>query len=481
MSGPCEAALLDFAEQPMTFFFRALLVLAFASTLPGAELDWEALNEETLRHFQALIRIDTSDPPGHEAPAVDYLRGVLEAEGIPTQTFALEDRRPNLVARLKGSGSKQPLLIMAHTDVVNVEPSKWPTFGPFSAALEDGYIYGRGTVDDKDNLTAALMTMLVLKRSGAELDRDVIFLAESGEEGNIRVGIAFMVEQHWPEIEAEYCLAEGGGVMRRGGKLVSMNVATTEKVPARAKLLTKGTAGHGSVPLDDNAITRISGAVARAAAWKTPLRLNDTTRNYFERLAAASSPEAAARYNGISHPERTEVVQEYLRLNEPLHYSMLRTSISPTIVHAGYRVNVIPAEAEATLDIRIAPGQDVEEFFSELAQQIGDERVTIERYPMTRRPVPPSRLDTEAFEVLEGLQEELYSGAITLPAMLTGATDMALLRERGVQCYGIGPLTDAEDRAKGFGAHSDQERILEAELYRFTRFHYEATRRIAMR
>lgn len=124
---------------------------------------------------------------------------------------------------------------MAHTDVVNVEPSKWPTFGPFSAALEEGYIYSRGTVDDKDNLTAALMTMLVLKRSGAQLDRDVILLAESGEEGNIRVGIAFMVQQHRSEIEAEFCLAEGGGVMRRDGKLVSMNVATTEKVPARSK------------------------------------------------------------------------------------------------------------------------------------------------------------------------------------------------------------------------------------------------------
>ena len=473
-------ALLDFAGQHMNFLPHALLLIALAFVMPAAELDWDTLNQETLRHFQALVRIDTSDPPGHEAPAVDYLREVLEAEGISTQTFALEDKRPNLVARLKGSGAKRPILIMAHTDVVNVEPSKWPTVGPFSAALEGGYIYGRGTVDDKDNLAAALMTTLLLKRTGEELDRDVIFLAESGEEGNIRVGIAFMVEQHWPEIEAEYCLAEGGGVMRRGGQLVSMNVATTEKVPARAKLVTTGTAGHGSVPLDDNAITHISRAVSQAAAWKTPLRLNDTTRNYFERLAAASSPEAAARYNGIIHPERTEAVQEYLRLNEPLHHSMLRTSISPTIIHAGYRVNVIPAEAEATLDIRIAPGENIEEFFSELERQIDDKSVTIERYPMTRRPVPPSRLDTQAFRVLERLQEEIYPGAITLPAMLTGATDMALLRERGVQCYGIGPLTDAEDRAKGFGAHSDQERIIEAELYRFTRFHYEATRRIAM-
>jgi acetylornithine deacetylase/succinyl-diaminopimelate desuccinylase-like protein len=372
------------------------------------------------------------------------------------------------------------LLIMGHTYVVNVEPSKWPTFGPFSAARENGYIYGRGTIDDKDNLTASLMTMLVLKRSGVELGRDVIFLAEAGEEGNIRVGIAYLVAEHYPKIEAEYCLAEGGGVVRRAGKIVSMNVATAEKVPTRVRLVTQGTAGHGSVPLPNNAIARISQAVAAAAAWQTPMKLNDTTRYYFERLAAISEPEAAARYNGLSHPDRSAAIQEYLRLNEPGHYSMLRTSISPTMIQAGYRMNVIPAQAEATLDIRAVPDENLDEFFAELQRRVG-EGVQIVQYPMSRKPGAPSQVDTVAFEVLEELQKELYPGAVTLPSMLTGATDMALLRERGVQCYGIGPLGDEEDRAKGFGAHSDQERILEAELYRFTRFHYEAAKRIATR
>lgn len=465
----------------MHWFARAFVFVLVAYALPAADPDWDALNAETLRHYQALVRMDTSDPPGREQPVADYLQNVLEAEGIPVQTFTLEDGRPNLVARLKGNGSKRPLLLMSHTDVVNVEPSKWPTHGPFSAGREGGYIYGRGTLDDKDNLTASLMTMLVLKRSGVALDRDVIFLAEAGEEGNIRVGIAYMVAEHFPDIEAEYCLAEGGGVVRRGGKLVSMNVATTEKVPARAKLIASGTAGHGSIPLADNAIARVSKAVSAAAAWQTPMRLNDTTRYYFERLASVSEPEAAARYNGLTHPQRSAAIQEYLRLNEPSHYSMLRTSISPTMIRAGYRMNVIPADAEATLDIRAAPTEDIEEFFAELERQLDGTGVKIERYPMTRRPVAPSRLDTIAFQTLEELQQELYPGAITLPAMLNGATDMALLRERGVQCYGIGPLFDEEDRAKGFGPHSDQERIIEDELYRFVRFAYEAAKRIAVR
>src|SRR5436309_5369795 len=178
-----------------------------------AQPDWKAFDEETMRHYQALLRFDTMDPPGNEKPAADYLKQVLEKEGIPTQVFALEPNRPNVVARLKGSGKKRPLLIMGHTDVVNVDPKKW-TFPPFGATRDGGYVYGRGTVDDKDNVVASLMTMLELKRRNVPLDRDVIFLAESGEEGTTRVGIQFMVNQHFPEIDAEYCLAEGGGVTR---------------------------------------------------------------------------------------------------------------------------------------------------------------------------------------------------------------------------------------------------------------------------
>lgn len=186
-----------------------LLVVAGTASLVAqgsAQPDWSALQAETMEHFQTLLRFDTSDPPmtppGGEKPAADYLKQVLEREGIPVQVFALEANRPNIVARLKGNGSKRPLLLMAHTDVVNVDPKKW-THPPFDAVRDGGYVYGRGTVDDKDNVTAVLMTMLLLKRHGVPLDRDVIALFEAGEEGTVRVGIQFMVEQHFPEIEAE--------------------------------------------------------------------------------------------------------------------------------------------------------------------------------------------------------------------------------------------------------------------------------------
>jgi acetylornithine deacetylase/succinyl-diaminopimelate desuccinylase-like protein len=240
----------------------SLVVVARATPQPAPEPDWSRVREETLRHFQALVRFDTTDPPGGEEPAAAYLREVLEKEGIPVQVFALEPRRPNIVARLTGSGRKRPLLIMGHTDTVNIDPAKW-TFPPFSAALDGGYIYGRGTLDDKDNVTAALMSMLLLKRLNVPLDRDVIFLAESGEEGSTRVGIQFMVNQHFSAIDAEYCLAETGSVVRTGGEVKYARIQTLEKVPRAIELIARGAAGHGSVPLRTNSIVRLATTSSR--------------------------------------------------------------------------------------------------------------------------------------------------------------------------------------------------------------------------
>ena len=190
----------------LRFLLLTLLLIGSHAYSLVSEPDWAAVEEETLRHFRALLRFDTSDPPGRELPAAEYLRDVLEAEGIAVEMLSVDPERPNVVARLKGDGSQEPLLIMAHTDVVNVDPEKW-TFPPFSATVDGGYVYGRGAVDDKDNLAAGLMVMLELKRQNVPLSRDVIFLAESGEEGATEYGIEFMVNEHFEKIDAEFCLA----------------------------------------------------------------------------------------------------------------------------------------------------------------------------------------------------------------------------------------------------------------------------------
>lgn len=431
-----------------------------------------------MRHFQALLRFDTSDPPGNEQPAAEYLKQVLEKEGIPVQTFALEPHRPNVVARLKGSGKKKPLLIMGHTDVVNVDPKKWK-FPPFGATRDGGYVYGRGTVDDKDNVVAALMAMLTLKRLNVPLDRDVIFLAEAGEEGTTRIGIQFMVNQHYPEIDAEFCFAEGGGVTRVGGNVKFASVQTLEKIPHGVELTARGPAGHGSVPLKTNAIAHLAAAVAAVANWRTPIRLNETTSAYFERLAGISTPQEAARYRSVSDPQKAKEADEYFLEHEPRHASMLRTSISPNIFQAGYRINVIPSEAKATLDVRALPDEDMNAFLDQIRKVVNDPSVEVAFAKRDVRPLAKeARIDAEPFKVVEAAVQKHYN-AVTLPTMSTGATDMAYLRAKGMLCYGVGPASDIEDGPKGFGAHSDQERILETELFRFVRFHWDIVSEMA--
>ena len=455
----------------------AVLVILCAATLTAqqpTQPDWAKLEAETMAHFQAILRFDTSDPPGGEKPAADYIKQVLDKEGIPAQVFALEPNRPNVVARLKGNGSRRPLLLMAHTDVVNVDPKKW-THPPFSATRQDGYVYARGTVDDKDNVTAVLMALLTLKRHNVQLDRDVIALFEAGEEGTTRVGIQFMVNQHFPTIDAEFCYAEGGGVSRQGGQVKFASVQTLEKIPRAIQLTARGVAGHGSVPLQSNAIVHLSDAVAKVGKWVPPIRPNETTGAYFKRLASISSPEEAERYrNALSpDPKVSGAADEYFREHEPRHASMLRTSVSPNMFSGGYRVNVIPSEATATLDVRMLPDEDPQKFLEQVRQIVNDPSVEVAFTARDVRPAGTARLNTDAFTVLEANVTKHYK-AITLPTMSTGATDMAYLRAKGVQCYGIGPATDVEDGPKGFGAHSDQERILESELHRFVRFHYDA-------
>jgi acetylornithine deacetylase/succinyl-diaminopimelate desuccinylase-like protein len=459
----------------------AAAMAAAALSAQSRQPDWKALEDETMRHFQAVLRIDTQNPPGNETAVAEYVKQTLEKEGIAAQLFAAEPRRANVVARVKGNGRKRPLLILGHSDVVTVDAAKWK-HPPFSATREGGYVYGRGTVDDKDNLTAGLMTMLLLKRLNVPLERDVIFLSEAAEEGGgANVGISYMVSQHFPDIEAEYCLAEGGGVTRINGEARFAQVQTLEKIPRGIELVATGISGHGSVPLKSNAIVHLAGAVAKVGAWRPDIRFNETTGTYFRRLASISPPETAKIYRDVlsTDPKVRAAADDWLFENEPRHSSMLRTSVSPNIFTGGYRSNVIPSEAKATLDVRMLPDEDPAKFLEQVRRVVDDPSVEVRFSGQATRPAgAETRLDSEPFKVLEAAATRVYN-TITLPTMSTGATDMAQLRAKGVQCYGIGPATDFEDGPKGFGAHSDQERILESEIHRFVRFNWDVVTALA--
>jgi acetylornithine deacetylase/succinyl-diaminopimelate desuccinylase-like protein len=454
----------------------SLTVLAQAPQQP----DWTKLQEETMQQYQALLRIDTRNPPGNETVLAEHVKQVLEKEGIPAQIVGSDPKRSNVVARLKGNGKKKPLLIMGHSDVVTVDEAKWK-FPPFSATRDGGYVYGRGTVDDKDNLTAALMTMLLLKRLNVPLDRDVIFLSESGEEGSSGIGIGYMVKEQFPLIDAEYCLAEGGGVVRIGGEVKYATVQTLEKVPRGIELVAHGISGHGSIPLKSNAIVHLAGAVAKVGEWRPEIRFNETTGSYFRKLASVSPPEVAKYYRDVlsTDPKARKAADDWLFENEPRHSSMLRTSVSPNIFTGGYRSNVIPSEAKATLDVRALPDENPAKFLEQVKAVVNDPAVEVRFTGQNERPAGSEvRLDNEVFKALEAAGTRVYN-AITLPTMSTGATDMAQLRAKGVQCFGIGSATDFEDPPKGFGAHSDQERLLESELHRFVRFNWDVVTNIA--
>jgi len=440
--------------------------------------DWPKIEEETIRHYQALVRFDTVTK---ERPAAEYIKQVLDENGIPAQIYALDPDRPNVVARLKGSGKKRPLLVMGHTDVVPVDASKWK-FPPFSATRDGGYVYGRGTIDDKDNTTAGLMTMLMLKRLNVPLDRDVILLNEAGEESASRIGVQFMISQHFADIDAEYCLAEGGNVTRERGKATYAEVQTMEKIPRGIELVAHGISGHGSIPLKSNAIVHLATAVGKIGEWHPDIKLNETTGTYFRRLASIAPPEQAKYYRDIVSPDPNvaRAADDWMLENEPRHDSMLRTSVSPNIFQGGYRSNVIPSEAKATLDVRMVPDEDPAAFLEQVKRVVNDPAIDVHFTANAgeRGRTAVARLDAEAFKAIEAAVTKIY-GVVTLPTMSTGATDMAQLRAKGVQCFGIGSATDMEDGPKGFGSHSDQERLLESELHRFVRFNWEIVNALA--
>ena len=431
-------------------------------------MDWGKLEPEILEYFTALLKIDTSNPPGHETLAAEAIDAVLRREAIPVRTFALDPARANLVARLKGSGAKKPILLMGHTDVVGVQRERW-SVDPFAAVQKNGLIYGRGANDDKDHVVAGMMVMLMLKRLHVKLSRDVIFLAEAGEEGTTHVGIDYLVSQHFPEIDAEYALAEGGSVVGESGHVHHVLINVSEKVPRGVRLVARGPSGHGSRPSTANPVVHLAAAVAKAGTWQTPLRLNEATRAYFARLAAISQPREAARYRALLDPAQAPAIDRYFLDREPGHYTMVRTSVVPTMTQAGFRSNVIPSEAEAYLDIRALPDEDMPRFLEELRRVINDPSVEVVPAQTGGRPAaPPSRTDNALFHTLESVSRQMF-GAPVLPGMLAGATDCAQLRARGTQCYGFGPINSTGDGPLG-GAHADDENISVKALEKLVEF-----------
>ncbi len=426
-----------------------LLALAAAPLFAVQQPDWPAARQEALDTLIDLVKLDTAQPEGNEIRAAKYLKAKLDTERIASEIVESKLGRANLIARIKGNGAKRPLLLLGHLDVVAVERNEW-SFDPFGGIVKNGILYARGSGDDKSVVAGSFQVLLMLHRLKVPLDRDVIFLGAADEEAGGLEGITYLIDSHREKIDAEFAINEAGkGVFNIDRNYTRFEIQTAEKTPRRIDLRAVGTSGHGSIPLKDNPIGSLARAVGRLFEHEMPSRLNETTREYFRRLAEISSPEQAEVFRAILESNPTPDDYERLRGLSPVYHSMVRTSIVPTIFHGGYLKNVIPSEATATIDIRALPDEDPERMFSLLKRVMNEPTVDLVPHPQTRPSHDPSSLETDVFRAFEKVLEKMHPGVAVLPIMSTGATDSAQLRAAGIASYGFGPAKPEWDLAGG--------------------------------
>ncbi len=430
-------------------------------------INWQNALEEAIHHFRELLKIDTTNPPGRERPAADYIAGLLSQNGIESVVLESAPGRANLVARLKGDGSLPPLLLMGHMDVVSAEPERW-SYPPFSGHIdEDGYIYGRGAVDMKQTVAAHLMATLLLKRAyhdqGRLPKRDVIFMALADEETGGDYGAQWMANNHSELFaDAEYALNEGGGYGMELNGVKYILIQAGEKGTSRFYLRARGKPGHGSVPQPDASIVRLAGAVHTLGVTRLPVHLTRTTRAYLEVLAQTQPPEIGSQFQELLETGDADRILDTLAIPENLKrriQAMLRNTAMPTILRSGQQLNVIPDFAEAGVDGRVLPGFDRDSFEPELRAVLGDDYadLTIDWTPHFGQPLEAD-VDGPLRDAIVDVLAERAPGCHLLPTMLTGGTDAKAIAPLGIKVFGFSPLPP-DDHDIWTRVHAHDERL----------------------
>jgi len=402
---------------------RLSVLLVFCAMFPCAAAaqttpDWNAVTAEAVRTIQSYVRINTSNPPGDVTKAADFVTGLLEREGIPVKRYESGAGRSIVIARLKGSGSAKPLLLLHHMDVVPTDPSRWQ-HDPFGAEIADGKIWGRGSIDMKGLGVVQLMSFILLKRQHVPLTRDVILMAVPDEEVGGTLGAKWMLQNHYAEIEPEYVLDEGGFGSRdlfATGKLV-FGISVAEKKILWLKLRAQGVAGHGSQPHDQNPNDRLIRALAHLLSEPLP----SSSFTVLETMKSRVGEFAANKFNNaIQH-----------------------STISLTSLRSGVgdppRVNVIPSVAEATIDCRLLPGTSKDQWMAELRRRLADPEIEIETAYEGEDPIVTPQ-DSTFYRALESAVKQRYPNAIVTPMAVPYGTDSNSFRPRGVKSYGFTPV-----------------------------------------
>jgi acetylornithine deacetylase/succinyl-diaminopimelate desuccinylase-like protein len=426
---------------------------------PMAKPDLSKLGDEAQGWLSDLVRINSVNPPGNEAVVAQYISAIFQKEGITNEILEMAPGRSIVVARIQAGPLPDPsnaLLLVAHQDTVGVDPKKW-SVDPFTATIRDGYMWGRGSIDDKAMLAGNIATMVELKRSKARLARDVIFLATDDEEQGGSASIKVTIQKYWDKIACAYALNEGGRVIVKNGKVQYVGVQASEKVAYNVTVMATGSSGHGSLPKPDNAVVHLTAAVEKLGTFQVPAAPSTITLRYFEQLAKIEDDEIAKWMRALEQPGRADLAVKHLSDESPMWNSMLRDTIAPTMLQAGVRVNVVPSEATANLNIRMLPGHSIQELMGQFTKIVNDPQVKFQLAPDSGENAPPSDLTSPLFQTIERLTPQEFPGAITVPLLGTGATDSASLRLHKVQAYGLEPFPMIEDDSSR--VHADDERI----------------------
>ena len=458
-----------------TFFLAVLFV--FQSSVRaqnGGTINWPQYQDMAVDLMQQYLRVNTSNPPGNELEAAKFLKKIFDQHGIENEIFEFKPGRANIIARLKGNGSKRPIILLSHMDVVTAEPASWAV-DPFSAVIKNGAIYGRGALDMKGEGLLHLMTMILLKREGPPLSRDVIFLGTADEEVDDEGSLWMIANKADLFKNAEYVLTEGGDNLIDGNTVKLVGVDVAEKAPFWLRLTATGLPGHGSRPVADSATNRLIRAMNRILDWETPVKLLPAVEQFFKDIAPLQQEPLRAQFQNIRESLNDRDFAKALASQREFGF-LLRNTISITMLSGSKQTNVIPNAATCNLDVRLLPGESPDEFLKALKTVIADPSIKIENVNRFKQP-NSSPIDTELYSLIARKTKEKHPGAVVTTKMLSGYTESQLYRQLGITAYGWAPIytTPEEDE----GVHGNNERITVKNVREGTREFYEIVRDIS--
>jgi acetylornithine deacetylase/succinyl-diaminopimelate desuccinylase-like protein len=438
-----------------------------------SDIKWEDVRNEAADILGRYVRIKTVNPPGDEEEAAKFLSSVLKKDGIDSKIFLSGPKRASILARLSGADPRG-LILLSHIDTVGAEASTWD-FDPFCGERKDGFILGRGTLDDKGMGVMGLMALLLIKRTGVKLKRDAIFLATADEETGGEFGAGYMAREHSDKLKAAFLINEGGALMKGilpKGKISCM-VAVGEKGPLWLELSRPGTSGHGSVPVADNAILKLAQAADRLCATGRPIRFIDETVGFCVGLGGGVGGLKGALLKSVRIPLMRPLVGRLLS-KTPSIGAMLTDTISLTTMHAGIKENVIPDSARMTIDVRLLPKTDKDEFIDWTRKRLNDDKITVREIFHAAPSLSESR--GEFFQSIAATGREIIPDSVTIPMVATGFTDSRFFRELGIVSYGLlpAPLTTEDVQT----VHGKNEKISEEGLLLGTKYMYHLIKRL---